>query len=364
MFTMPHFGDVNNMNCSEVSKATVVVRNTFIDVYTEPRRNRCNSMPASFGVDSDGIVGCWETSPWKTPLSPTSDASPPSTDASTDASGESAAGDCKEVDDLEVFMPTFEGTDPTDTVSLRVALAPPPAPPPEDSNHDTGQSLAGRSPVRSALNSRAKAWSPTSTAAAAGHRLQTFQAECQIVMNEIKAGVRHIHGGMDVELQWDGLSGRNSICKLTALCPEGLWGFTEHVKVAAQDVVVGATDRSASVCLIGGNRAPLVAEPQGFRAVFGEMRDKTRACWSMYSLGFCRRGGACRWKHPQAIVSFQFTVATVATPQPCLVYMSSQLQQQQQQQHQEQQQQQQQQRHKPFFAQHSMIGAQFMPVMY
>merc|ERR1711972_646455 len=61
---------------------------------------------------------------------------------------------------------------------------------------------------------------------------------------------------------------------------------------AAQQALCAATERSASVFLLGYGATPFTQMPLGFGAALADMPDKSRACWASFSKGFCDNQGA------------------------------------------------------------------------
>jgi len=322
--------------------ALVVVRNTFIDVYTPPQRKRCQSMPPTIGSAVTAMAACLQLLP---PPSK-EDLSKPSAggDASTDASsalggsprGGEAAQDAYDLDDR--FLLESEPSSPASTPTWRPASPPPvasaehgePAEPPPPPSPCEG-------PVRSPLNARAKLWSPAAAMAVPaipanpGTRLLHFTAETQRVLEGVLASVRRVEGCMAAEMCWEHAPGRTARCTLLAQLAPGQQHQRSHTEgrllAAAEAAVAAAVERAAGVALLGAQQAPFRREPGGFGAVLGELHDETRACWSMYATGFCKRKGACRWKHPQASVAFQFSVVAAPTPPACVVLVPVHLQQ-------------------------------------
>jgi len=291
----------------------VVVRNTFIHVCPKPQMNRCNSLPAM--LDAMTLDGANDAAPLPSKISAVS------MDASTDASGES-----KETVDVEESPPPSPHVlaVPTAPWTPAIALTP--------KSSNSGEGL-GRSP----LSSKAKAWTPISTEAKSG--AISFHTQAQLVIEEVQAAVRLFRHCAGAEFCWGG-PGRAFVCTLTALLPAELSYLVERLLSTAKEAIIAAAAKSTGVFLIGCRQMPFTAMPQGFYATLGEMCDQSQACWSMYNRGFCNRNGECRWKHPQASVSFNFTVALAATA-PCLMYTPSPQQEQQEQQEQQQQPQQQ-----------------------
>jgi len=273
-------------------RTMVVVRNTFIHVCTKPQLSRCRSLPAMLDASMmEGKENDVAPLPSKNSLV--------SMDASTDASGES-----KETVDVEDFLPQSPYVLAVPAVPLNTAIALTPQSP------KSGEGL-GRSP----LSAKAKAWTPISTAAQSG--AISFQTQAQLVIEEVQAAVRQFSKCAGAEFCWGG-PGRAFVCTLTALLPAEYWYLIERLLSTAKEAIIRAVAKSAGVFLIGCRQLPFTAMPQGFYATFGEMCDQSQACWSMYNTGFCNRKGECKWKHPQASVSFNFRVALAAvyTPSP------------------------------------------------
>lgn len=289
----------------------IVIRNTFITFYTKPRRRRCNSMPAPSSSWSEWLEESAEVDmapdaalspvPWKA-------RQPALVDVSTEASAEEEEeeedpeeppSDCRN-------SPLGASSGLAATALAFVPMLLPPAP------------YSGGPVARSPLSSKAKLWTPASaTTAQAGCRMLAFQAEAQQLLEKVRLAVQMSGGCASAEMSWCGLPSRKSSCVLTAVLPPEHLCYAEQLVTTAKEAVMAVTSRSTGVCLMGYKQTPFLPKPQGFMATLGEMRDETRACWSMYTTGFCKRGGACRWKHPQTSVSFSFNLVIASHAMHC-----------------------------------------------
>lgn len=311
-----------NAEQNEEEQLTVVIRNTFIDVYTKPMRPRSQSVPASparFDEESQDQAAGWS------PLPPVKDFRPGSVDVSTEASGESE----EDSDDPEESRSDAAGTSMASPMASPISSPKSsPTSSPTASQVGVGPRLVSTAPpfiasavlpppapvpggvCRSRLSSKAKAWTPASTAATAEHRVRAFQAEAQMLMEEVRVVVQMVGGCMGADVRWFGLPSRTSTCVLTVALPANRMCLAPKLTAAVKEAMLANTSRSTGVFLIGCKQTPFLAKQQGFTATLGEMRDETRACWSMYSTGFCKRAGACRWKHPQTSVSVDVNFVT------------------------------------------------------
>jgi len=182
---------------------------------------------------------------------------------------------------------------------------------------------AGRSP----LSSKAKAWTPSSASGSTQNRpeaipevpnafhMQTFQEELQSVLEEVKTTVMFSGCCQDATIRWEGPL-HMPICRMTVTQQAEQWCLMERLKTTAKEAMLSATSKSAKVFLIGCKQMPFTARPQGFCATLSEMEDEAEACWHMYNMGCCKRQNACRWKHPQTSVAFNFDIVVAQTYVP------------------------------------------------
>jgi len=73
----------------------------------------------------------------------------------------------------------------------------------------------------------------------------------------------------------------------------------ESVLSLAKDALLQAAKDSQCVYVLGYLAQPFVCSPLGFAAELGAEPEHTKACWSLLGQGFCRRGTACRRRHPK-----------------------------------------------------------------
>jgi hypothetical protein len=94
-----------------------------------------------------------------------------------------------------------------------------------------------------------------------------------------------------------------SKCWTIELSPsQGSKACKEELLRHAKEALSGTANSSEGIYMMGNNAKPFLSKPEGFVTVLGDMRAETRACWDLYSSGFCRRECACRWEHPTCLV--------------------------------------------------------------
>jgi len=76
----------------------------------------------------------------------------------------------------------------------------------------------------------------------------------------------------------------------------------------AQAHLLSAAAKSQNIYIMGYCLRPFMPQSWGFAARLGAMMDENQACWGLFQKGYCTRGCACQWQHPQqqAIVRVEF----------------------------------------------------------
>jgi len=75
----------------------------------------------------------------------------------------------------------------------------------------------------------------------------------------------------------------------------------EYLLSLAKNALFEATNNSNNVYIMGYAAKPFTTKSQGFVSILGDMPDESKACWDLYSKGFCCRERECRWQHPQCL---------------------------------------------------------------
>jgi hypothetical protein len=78
---------------------------------------------------------------------------------------------------------------------------------------------------------------------------------------------------------------------------EGFYQF-ERLQTAAKDALLKEAEETPSLCILGHRRLPFHRTPMGFCATVGTVTNAKKACWDIYSNGFCPRSCMCTWEHP------------------------------------------------------------------
>mmetsp|Transcript_142045 Transcript_142045/g.247466 ORF Transcript_142045/g.247466 Transcript_142045/m.247466 type:complete len:461 (-) Transcript_142045:57-1439(-) len=84
--------------------------------------------------------------------------------------------------------------------------------------------------------------------------------------------------------------------------PDELATSSEYLLNIARNAIYCSADQSQSIYLMGYQTQPFIPSPYGFTATLGDMKDKSCACWDIYSRGSCHRDRMCRWQHPDYFV--------------------------------------------------------------
>jgi len=89
---------------------------------------------------------------------------------------------------------------------------------------------------------------------------------------------------------------------------EELISHKEDLLSVAKEALFGATSISKDVYILGYAAKPFVCRSMGFVTMLGNMHDESKACWDLYSKGFCHRDCACRWEHPECLAPINVVV--------------------------------------------------------
>jgi len=82
----------------------------------------------------------------------------------------------------------------------------------------------------------------------------------------------------------------------------------EYVLMLAQKALLDASQHEGNVCIIGSAANGFVPKVNGFVCMVGNMRDRSRTCWNLYSHGFCNKVNTCRRDHPGCLMPINVTV--------------------------------------------------------
>jgi hypothetical protein len=72
----------------------------------------------------------------------------------------------------------------------------------------------------------------------------------------------------------------------------------ERLQTIAKEALLQAAEETPSLYIMGHRRLPFQPTPMGFYANLGTMTNTKKACWDVYSKGFCPRSCTCTWEHP------------------------------------------------------------------
>jgi len=82
----------------------------------------------------------------------------------------------------------------------------------------------------------------------------------------------------------------------------GLYQF-ERIQTIAKQAALEAAEASKNLYILGYRGLPFQATASGFSMTVGSMTNEKKACWDVYSKGFCPRGCSCSWEHPALVQS-------------------------------------------------------------
>jgi len=302
----------------EPLKRGVVIKNTFIDVEEdgETDRNEPRSSsappPVARGIDDEQLeerrslpkcmlsspnvnalqfrIGDWAAeseTPENSPRGP-----PSMDDLSTDWNASGSDSDEKDSSDNASVS---SSSNSSRGVGLTLAqLIPVPEPrrtPLRASLKSCAKSYVPAHQMAAPLNTAASAYMPISTGTAVPPDVR--KAFAQVVaaglaalkscsatdVNEHASGWT-LHGYVQPELMYQSQNGLSLV----------------------QDSMMQAAQNSENVYLVGYEAEPFQPMQQGemgFTAKLVIVADESSACWDHVGKGFCRRGCACRWMHPQ-----------------------------------------------------------------
>mmetsp|Transcript_40297 Transcript_40297/g.88095 ORF Transcript_40297/g.88095 Transcript_40297/m.88095 type:complete len:258 (-) Transcript_40297:78-851(-) len=159
-------------------------------------------------------------------------------------------------------------------------------------------------PSRKMLNTRAKAWLPSASPGQTDIPLLVAKGFSEVVT----AGKVSLENSPHVR-------------KAAALQHSRGWHITVHCRAAqawniqsalalAKMAMLQAAVQSLTTYVIGYDATPFQpkASGNGFNCQLASVSDDSSACWDLLSAGLCRRGCACRWKHPVWQVAVEVTV--------------------------------------------------------
>jgi hypothetical protein len=75
----------------------------------------------------------------------------------------------------------------------------------------------------------------------------------------------------------------------------------DQVLKDTKDLIMRTAEHSNSIYVLGYQQKPFSHTDYGFVTMLGGMNDDSKACWDMFSKGYCRREQSnqiCRWQHP------------------------------------------------------------------
>lgn len=150
-------------------------------------------------------------------------------------------------------------------------------------------------PNRTALNSRAKAWTPMAVTSSprpcdvASEILQRLVA----VVSAAAAALAST-GFVLKAAAHEELNGWRIVARIR---PQEL-RLQEHLLALAQAALLHAAEASGNIYVLGYLVKPFDVTPEGFKATLGVMPDQRTACWGAFSKSCCRHGSACKWQHP------------------------------------------------------------------
>eukprot|EP00928_Gymnodinium_smaydae_P064489 TRINITY_DN47803_c0_g1_i1.p1 TRINITY_DN47803_c0_g1~~TRINITY_DN47803_c0_g1_i1.p1 ORF type:complete len:322 (-),score=81.18 TRINITY_DN47803_c0_g1_i1:27-992(-) len=281
----------------EATASPYVIKNTFIDVQEDdfmasPSLRRSASAPPVFKQTERQISeldGLATNEPVTTPRCPTECSlqlcSTESTCALTDEDDTYPENDSGVSDTLSVV---------SSSECLALSLVDLVAPPP-----------------RTALTSKAKAWSPGSAKtlgadggfrpppappplapAAIQQGFAGVAAAAQLALERCAGVERVAHDASPVaELSLRAVSQPQHPLQ------------AQHTLAVAKQAMLSAAEQSNGVYVVGYEVQPFVpsASGLGFGARLAYVEDEGAACWDFLARGFCNRCCACRWRHPSFI---------------------------------------------------------------
>jgi hypothetical protein len=216
-------------------------------------------------------------------------------------------------------------------------VVPPPPPPPMTSPSDQYRPASHR------LNANAKAWQPSGdqttmdtsasngilpvapppppaeapTAGVMASIPNSFRSQFEVMLDSVKQALSSCAPVTGVDISEDSW-GRGMTITAWMKCEEnGNHGrrardrneanFQEIVKLGKKALLASA-EKSESAYVQGYKKEPFGFSDNGFSAVLAGMFDSNKACWDMFSKGFCRREFDCRWQHPACHLPIQLEV--------------------------------------------------------
>lgn len=240
------------------------VKNTFLHLAEAPRPaiRRSSSVPSFARLLSEGAKGASTTDGWA--------------DASTASEWDSdreSVGSSERVWTAADDHASVASEQPTDPEA-------PPSP--------QAAPVVGRTPLRSS----AAAWTP---GAAVQQATQADDFMCQLTMIVAAAltalaGCGPVYGAMASD-------GPRGVSMVAQIRPEDL-PRRERALTVVKEALLQAAAASGNVYVLGYLAQPFVNTPCGFAVQLAASPPESEACWDVLKKGACRRGGACRWRHP------------------------------------------------------------------
>lgn len=89
---------------------------------------------------------------------------------------------------------------------------------------------------------------------------------------------------------------------------EELATHKDYLLNLAKSALFSTTGASNTVYIMGYASKPFFSKSQGFMTILGDMQDEARACWDLYSKGFCSKDCACRWAHPECYMPLNVVI--------------------------------------------------------
>mmetsp|Transcript_14333 Transcript_14333/g.26603 ORF Transcript_14333/g.26603 Transcript_14333/m.26603 type:complete len:386 (-) Transcript_14333:137-1294(-) len=181
----------------------------------------------------------------------------------------------------KAWQPTVGPAAPP-TVPMAMTTMVPPPPPPGAPPPATGPPPAGVCGVCEPVASPG-----------ASHN---FRRQFEALMEAAKSALHNSAGVVGVEV-FEGLTSCGQGWTLVAwLHPEE--SNKDQALQAAKDALMRGAETSENVYVMGYLQKPFTLTESGFTGMLGGMYDESRACWDVFTKGFCRRESICRWQHP------------------------------------------------------------------
>jgi len=161
-------------------------------------------------------------------------------------------------------------------------------------------------PSRKMLSTKARAWLPSESPGKTDIPLVVTQEFSEVV----SAGKSALESRPSVEKAE--LLRHSRGWHMTVRCRASQsWDIQSALNLAKMAMLHAAV-QSATTYVIGYDATPFLPKPfgNGFNCQLASVSDESSACWDLLSVGLCRRGCACRWKHPVWQMAVEVTVVT------------------------------------------------------